>query len=624
MGGPAAAAAGSIAACGRSSRSCGRRSTTPRGNHADDAQTVLDGPPKIRRTVCVLSHFARARYSVFNLYTSSHVPEFKSQIRDSDKQTLLERVRRLSLKYYLRSLKLSRVRGFIEESVSFDFPVTALIGPNGGGKTTILGAAACLYEDVAPRLFFAKTGILDEEMADWRISYTAVDKTGNEKGLVARTCSFRRARWDRDALSRPVAIFGVSRTVPANERNELRKCTMGGWAPPSDVGRLSAAAAKAVERVLGRTASGYSHYKLDQKKTILLFSGRTDDGVGYSEFHFGAGESSIVRMIMSIELMPDGALVLIEEVENGLHPIATVRMVEYFLEVSIRKKVQIIFTTHSNEALAPLPPEAIWAAVGRRVFQGKLDIRSLRAINHVLESKAVIFVEDVFAQKWVETCLRMRTGIACDAIEVHPLGGDGTAKSVHLHRRRDPSLAGTPSVCILDGDSKQQDDALYRVLRLPGESPELFIYGRVERIVESEAGRLAIALHQHYETQSKVVAAIRDVLHANHDPHLLFSQLGQRLNFVAEDTVRGAFLTVWATYYPDEVARILEPIMDILPKIDGSCRPDVDDAEKAQRDKASLQKGQNQRDTEGSDAPDKKTQVTKENSNAEEQLSLLK
>ena len=66
-------------------------------------------------------------------------------------------------------------------------------------------------------------------------------------------------------------------------------------------------------------------------------------------------------------------------------------MVEYLLEVAERKSVQAIFTTHSNDALKPLPAQGIWAALGGKVFQGKLDIAALRAITGQIDAKLVVF-----------------------------------------------------------------------------------------------------------------------------------------------------------------------------------------------------------------------------------------
>lgn len=62
---------------------------------------------------------------------------FKSQIRPSTINELFEKVLRRSYGQYLLKVQLTKVRGFEDQGVTFDFPVTALIGPNGGGKTTI-------------------------------------------------------------------------------------------------------------------------------------------------------------------------------------------------------------------------------------------------------------------------------------------------------------------------------------------------------------------------------------------------------------------------------------------------------------------------------------------------------
>ena len=53
-------------------------------------------------------------------------------------------------------------------------------------------------------------------------------------------------------------------------------------------------------------------------------------------------------MVAEIEASPDSSLILIEEIENGLHPVATRRMVEYLIDVAERKKAQAIFTTTSG------------------------------------------------------------------------------------------------------------------------------------------------------------------------------------------------------------------------------------------------------------------------------------
>src|SRR5882762_6428794 len=96
---------------------------------------------------------------------------FKSEIRDSTFSSLSEKVAKKNYKQYLSKINLKHVRAFNNEPVSFDFPVTAIIGPNGGGKTTVLGAAAIAYKEIAPAQFFSKGGKYDATMQDWVIEY---------------------------------------------------------------------------------------------------------------------------------------------------------------------------------------------------------------------------------------------------------------------------------------------------------------------------------------------------------------------------------------------------------------------------------------------------------------------
>lgn len=471
---------------------------------------------------------------------------FKSEIRDSTINALLEKSMNRNYGRYLSKVVLKQVRGFSNELVSFDFPVTALIGPNGGGKTTILGAAACAYRCVAPRRFFAKSGKYDETMQDWSIEYEIVDRELSKKDSIRRTASFRNFRWNRDPLDREVLMFGVARTVPANERNELLRCASSSFTvPDSRIEEFTSTVRDAVSRILGKDVSGFKKLRVDENGRVVLLTGKTKLGHGYSEFHFGAGESSIIRMVSQIELASEQSLVLIEEIENGLHPVATVRMVEYLIEAAERKKIQAIFTTHSNDALKPLPSKAVWVATQDRIFQGKLDIQSLRAITGQIEAQLIIFVEDAFAKIWMEAILRQTNGLAIDNIQVHAMEGDGTAVSINRHHNLDPSI-GVPSVCFIDGDSRQADSESDSVFRFPGQSPEAYVFDETMGFWDTVGGRLSVALLQKFENSEKVKRVCEEIRLTNMDPHILFAQIGEKLGLLPVNTVAAAFANIWA------------------------------------------------------------------------------
>lgn len=491
--------------------------------------------------------------------------EYRSEIRESQINTLTEKFENGNYGKYLLGLKLVKLRGFEHEVVKFDFPVTAIVGPNGGGKTTVLGAAACAYKDVKPGRFFTKSGKFDNSMREWKIEYELVDKKKNNRELIKRSAQFKNLKWSReDLLSRKVLLFDVSRTISANERKELKKCASTNFkVEENNIKELERQVAEAIGKILGKDISNYSQILVSDKGKITLLTGKTDQGVEYSEFHFGAGESSIIRMIIIIESCQENSLVLIEEIENGLHPLATMRLVEYLIEVAERKKIQAIFTTHSNDALIPLPNKAIWASIGNRVFQGKLNIKSLRAITGQVTSQLAIFTEDDFATMWIQTVLGSDEEIQHESIETHGLEGDGTAVKINKYHNQNPSVK-IPSLCYIDGDSKQLETEEDNVYRLPGEMPESYIYLKIKENIDSLSGELAVSLHKPYEIQDKVKRVINETWITNRDKHLLFSQVGKSLGYISEEVVKSAFLSLWARKNPQEVVTILAPIKKML------------------------------------------------------------
>jgi len=240
-------------------------------------------------------------------------------------------------------------------------------------------------------------------------------------------------------------------------------------------------------------------------------------------------------------------------------------MVEYLVDVALRKRCQAIFTTHSNDALAPLPDRAIWVAMGNRIYQGKLDIHSLRAVTGQVDAQLAIFVEDVFSADWINAILRTDAKIDLGMIEVHRMQGDGTAVAINRHHNTDPT-SRFPSVCYLDGDSRQEESDDEQVYRLPGESPESLVFDQVMEKINDFGGVLAVSLHKSFDHQDLVAQVSREARISTRDHHNLYSKIGQRLGFLSESVVRSAFLSVWCQAYPEDVEKILAPIRRYLPE----------------------------------------------------------
>jgi energy-coupling factor transporter ATP-binding protein EcfA2 len=476
-----------------------------------------------------------------------------SEIRDSTRTQLLEKVRRQDYGKYLVKASVEKIRGFVGEDISFDFPVTALIGPNGSGKSAVLGVAGCAYKPIKPGTFFPKSTVGDESMSGWRVEYELVDKQSNPRQLIKRTSNFRQAKWVRaDVADRDVFFFGIERTVPAGEKTRFKKLMRSTYVHRPPLEPLNPEVAQQVEHILGKSVAQYRVTRYGVDDSFLV--GRTGTN-NYSEFHFGAGESSIIRMITKIEQAPQNSLILIEEIENGLHPVATRRMVEYLVDVAERKSIQTIFTTHSDYALSPLPSEAIWASIDGKLRQGRLSVEALRAVSGRVDKKLAVFVEDEFAKTWVDTVLREALAADYDQVEVHAVHGDGNAVATHCGHVSNPAI-NFKSLCVIDGDSQQKDDAATGVIRLPGAQPERTVFESARGRLQNDLAILTVSCQRPPEAQELVRQAIEEVARTNRDPHLLFNQVGIKIGFVPEAIVRGAFLALWV--------RSNQPFCDLL------------------------------------------------------------
>lgn len=489
---------------------------------------------------------------------------YKSEIRLSQVNALLEKVKKHNYAKYLIKLNIQKIRGFSDKEVTFDFPVTALIGPNGSGKSSILGAAGCAYKAIRPSLFFPKSTVGDESMSGWGVAYELLDTTVNKqnpKNVLRRTSSFKKAKWVRgDLVDRYTLFFGIERTVPTGEKSQFKQLTRSTYTHNKDLTNLDAQVIKQVGHILGKN---FDEYKMTPYGTSDKFFVGNNQGVSYSEFHFGAGESSIIRMIDQIEQAPNHSLILIEEIENGLHPIATARMVEYLIDVAERKSIQTIFTTHSDYALLPLPNEAIWACVDGKLHQGKLSVESLRAISGRVDKKLAIFVEDDFAKSWIEEILRKFLTDRFQEIEVHAVAGDGNAVRIHRSHLENPAIS-SKSLCIIDGDSQQIDDISKQIFRLPGKQPEREIFNVVYQHLGQDILKLAVACQFSVNEQNNFKNVLDKVNSENRDAHLLFSQIGENMQLKPEQIIRGAFLTYWMEYNKQYCQELSETIKNIL------------------------------------------------------------
>ncbi len=417
------------------------------------------------------------------------------------------------LPHFLGEIRLGGIRGMDDVRVVFDYPVSVIAGGNASGKSTVLFAAACAYrvpgagvKDFVPSTLFPdyrpRLGGRGDEKREVVIEFDYSTPEGR------RSMRWRRSKgWNRSFLGRKNA------TQP--ERPVYLR-TLSNLSNPSEVrGVLGMSSLRSSPRETPLTASQiefaqqmlpfrYSEVvNLSSGGKSLLFAAQKA-GAAYSELHMAAGERAILRLSREIAQL-EGALVLIDEVEAGLHPWVQQLLMLQLQQLALRNDLQVVVTTHSPVVLDAVPAhgriflerdDAGRVTVlppYRDIVQNALYGRSADALNLLCEdAPAEGILQGVF------DVLLPRERIRRESVRI---GRDTGAGEFPMHATAFRKFGQIRNfVFVLDGDKRGGDleDRIREragsevpVFFLPGdEAPEIWIWNALRRDPERHADDL--------------------------------------------------------------------------------------------------------------------------------------
>lgn len=305
------------------------------------------------------------------------------------------------------------------KNVQIDFKpsgLTAIMGPNGVGKSTILHALACCYKplDIEKRdnykfsQFFTPT-----TDSPWKGSsfFIIHDYSEGSTPFSDVKMAFSKAtdRWspkyDR-RIPRSVTYIGIDTCVPRIEK-EKRETFIGFSASDDLTDDLSVKVKQKASIVMNRD---YSHYRINRSKKST-YKGVEYASTRYSELSMGAGEQRIFAILEKVFGAAKNSMILIDELDLLLHQDALRRMIKVLDERAIEKKLQVIFTTHSPVLLGMEKEVALRHIYPTRektlcLVNSKPDI--IQSLTGEPCRPLSIFVEDRFAKAVVqEVCHRV-------------------------------------------------------------------------------------------------------------------------------------------------------------------------------------------------------------------------
>ena len=490
---------------------------------------------------------------------------------------------------------IGEIRGLKNITIDFKYPITAIAGRNGSGKTTVLALAACAYHNTKNGFtlphrrqtyytysdFFIQTwGEVPPEGISIRYGFLfnrwrKTPQYPDGRGIAYQNRWKRRGgKWNNynSRVPRTVVYLGIDRVVPPAEKSTSKSYSRS-FSGTTRVGYESEVQ-EIVGRILEKDYEDF-HFRKYAKYRLPVV---TVDGRQYSGFNMGAGENALFELFSILSACDESMLLVIDEIELGLHAEAQERLIKELKNICKKRHVQIICTTHSSTILECLPPKG-------RIFLDKIgdEIQVVPEISPAFAAGKLsgkrnaeldIYVEDEVAEDIVNSVL---TNNIKDRVNVRPIGS-AAAIIRHLSARyKDQDVR--EACAIFDGDQRTKKQSLLksflknlessestenekdwvkkRLTFLPSDTwPEKWILSNIDD-ADIQAMAEDYRVLEPEELKDFVKAALRS------DKHNEFFTLANKLNSSVE-TVRGSFSKRAIRNNPTDEQRIQSFVENLL------------------------------------------------------------
>lgn len=233
--------------------------------------------------------------------------------------------------------------------------VTAILGENGVGKTTILQALACSFRGVTLDEhtykfveFFKRVDGFRWLGSKYRIG---ISEQKGRDGWVSREIVYSKAkdRWKPRKDKHPqrhVFYIGLMSCVPDIEKVVSYVSSFKIDNTIREADDCEKWIRERAGEILNRK---YDSYEITSSKGRKFKRVKRSDGVQYTSLAMGAGEQRLLDFLKVLQSVPKNSLLLIDEIDITLHHLALRRLVKVIVDEAKRRKLQVVFTTHREE-----------------------------------------------------------------------------------------------------------------------------------------------------------------------------------------------------------------------------------------------------------------------------------
>lgn len=456
----------------------------------------------------------------------------------------------------LEWMELTNLRGWSGHRIEFRFPIVAVVGENGSGKSTILQAAAASYKSPGrtKKMKFASDFFPDtpwDTITQVTINYSI--REGSKSTIDSVRKPTNRWRGNPDRPERTIYYIDLSRIQPLSARAGYLRLAKA--AIKEGKSRLfDADVVKRLSKIMGVSydSAKMASALIDSKRLVPVVNRK---GTSYSGFHQGAGELTAAELL-SVHF-DKNSLVIIDEIESSLHPRAQRRLIRDLTEIAREKEVQFILSTHSPYVLAELPPEGRILIVetdnGKSTVTGVSPEFAMSRMDEESHPECDVYVEDDISAVMVKEVVISEEADLTTRMQIIPYGAASVGLSLGIMAQQ--GRFPRKSVVFLDGDQENSSG----IKLLPGEdAPEIAVF---EALAERGWPEIAERLGR---TKSQVIDSLsRAMTLSNHHDWLI--KAAEPL-FVGSLQLWQVMCASWAKNCAtaSDKNMVLEPVRDVL------------------------------------------------------------
>lgn len=395
------------------------------------------------------------------------------------------------------NIKIINIKNIQEADINnpFDNGIYTLVGANGCGKSTLMLCMAQLLSKIQLRKL--RIGDIDDSSS---VTFQIERETQIWKWDSSMHLSYRGQPFKFNGMYEGSLFYGTR----FEDSTNIEQMILDGKITDDKV----ADADKQVKEQLSYIIHGdLNHYeslmRLKNKKVAeeLKINNRPyfiRVGKGLiSQYRMSSGECLLISLLHflynSIERrsLPDNqkVLVLIDELELALHPIAINRLMEYLQKlVDEHSNLVVYLSSHSPEVIRRMKPSSLYKVNNDN---GKITLETncypsylIRDLYSSISPDFLLLVEDHLAQLVVNRILNMNDLRSSKLIHCVPVGGANNVLELHKELYSKKILGTTTEIIsILDGDMDghlKKDQKRFPHMFLPIMSVEKFLYSVIK------------------------------------------------------------------------------------------------------------------------------------------------